>query len=145
MAKPLTREQEIVKKLRAAAYINREDRVQMVKDGQLPYDHLTDDELLEILPGRRIQWLANVSHLTPQVNDPLWKECEEVVSDTGKRMVIDRGRGILEFQTREWQSRVVRLDRIFEITIRVIPQRELPKATTRGGRRRQLTKRLVVG
>lgn len=145
MARPLTREQEIVKKLRAAAYINREDRINAVKAGQRPYAHLTDEELLEILPSRRIAWLGEMSCMTPQTDQPLWFVCETVASDTGKRMEIDRERGVLRFQDREWQSRVVRLDRIFEITIRVIPQRESKPAPNRGARRRQLTKRLVVG
>lgn len=143
--KPLTREQELVQRLRKAAYITREQRVEMVKAGERPYAHFLDEELLEILPGRRVSWVTNIAYRTPQPDQPLWAEHEAVVHATSKRITFDAERRVLTFQDSEWQTRTLRLDNIFEVTIRVIPEREIKKATTPGARRRQMTKRVVVG
>lgn len=142
--KPLTREQEIVQKLRKAAYITRERRVEMVRDGERPYAHLTDDEFLEIIPGRRISWTGNMAAATPQPDIPLWFESEAVVHISGKRLEFDTDHRVLTFQDQEWQTKTIRVDQIFEITIRVIPEREIKKAATPGARRRQLTRRVVL-
>jgi len=140
--KPLTREQEIVRKLRTAAYTSQEKRIQAVKDGEQPYSILSPDELLEILPGRRINWLTNVADRTPQPDIPLWAECEDVIDKSPKGLKIDEARGTLTFQSRECQTRTIRLDRIFEITIRVIPERTTRPTPIK--RRPQMTKRTAV-
>lgn len=143
--KPLTREQELVQRLRKAAYVTREQRVEDVKGGGRPYAHFTDEELIEIVPGRRISWLSEVSRFTSQPDMPLWTEHEAVVHVNAKRLEFDPEKRTLTFQDQEWQTRTVRVDRIFEVTIRVIPEREIKKAATPGARRRQMTKRVVVG
>lgn len=142
--KPLTREQELVQRLRKAAYITREQRVELVKKGKQPYDHFTDDELLEILPGRKVCWLTDISHRTPQPNVPLWAEHEAVVHISAKRMLFDPLNRTLTFQDQEWKTRTIRFDQIFEVTIRIVPEREIKKATTPGARRRQMTRRVVL-
>jgi hypothetical protein len=143
--KPLTREQELVQRLRKAAYVTREQRVENVKNGEQPYAHFTDEELLEIIPGRRVSWLSNTAHLTPQPDQPLWAEHEAVVHISGKRFDFDPAARTLTFQDQEWMTRTIKLENIFEVTIRVIPEREIKKAATPGARRRQMTKRVVVG
>lgn len=142
--KPLTREQEIVQKLRKAAYITREARVESVKAGEKPYDHLTIEEFLEIIPGRRISWLSNIALLTPQPDRPLWAEHEAVVAITAKRISFDPETRILTFQDQEWSTRTLRVDNIFEITIRIIPERSVERAKTPVARRRQLTRRVAI-
>lgn len=141
--KPMTRQQELVKKLRAAAYVTREERVASVKRGNQPYDIFTVEELLELLPGRRIAWLGDLARHTTTPDQPLWTEMEEVVSATSK-VVYDAERNTITVQTREWQTRTIRLDRVFEVTIRVIPAREVKKATTRSGRARARAGRVVL-
>lgn len=142
--KPLTREQELVQRLRKAAYVTREQRVELVKAGKHPYDHFTDEELLEILPGRKVSWLSNIAHLTPQPDSPLWNEDEAVVHISGKRIDFDAEKRTLTFQDQQWKTRTVRVDMIFEVTIRVIPDREIKKATNPAARRRQLTRRVAL-
>lgn len=142
--KPLTREQEIVQKLRKAAYVTREARVESVKAGEKPYEHLTIEELLEIIPGRRVSWLSNVAWRTPQPDRPLWAEHDAVVAYSTKRLSFNPDTRILTFQDQEWQTRTIRIDAIFEVTIRIVPERSIDRAKTPAARRRQMTKRVTV-
>jgi len=139
----MTREQELVKRLRAAAYVTREARVNAVKQGNQPYDVFTVEELLELLPGRRIAWLGELSRYTTLPGEPLWTEMEEVLSVTSP-VKYDQLRHTLTVQTREWQTRTIKVERIFEITIRRIPEREIKKAPTRAGRARARAGRVVL-
>lgn len=141
--KPMTREQELVKKLRAAAYVTREDRIIQVIAGNQPYSHLTVEELLELLPDRRVAWLGEVGRYTA-TGESLWFEMEEIVANSTKNLRYDPMTDTITFNTREWQTRTIRLSRIFEVTIRIIPEREIRKAPNPAGRRRQLTRRVVL-
>lgn len=139
MAKPLTREQSIIQKLRKPNYQSRELRIEQVQAGIEPYAaHLTIEEILEILPGHRISWVGNVAGLTPQTDRPLWFVVDVIVS-ASKRLDYDPETRVLTFQCREWQTRAVRMDRVFDISHRIIPDRDTP--TERTKRRPQMTKR----
>lgn len=133
-----------LKRLRAESYVTREDRIHRLKTQHIStLVHYSIEELYELLPGRKIEWLSNIGHLTPQGTD-LWSEHEAIVA-ISDRLHIDVEQGTITFQDREWSTRTIRLGMVFTLSVRHIPDRGLPKPATRRQKRIQMTRRVVVG
>lgn len=140
----------LIKRLRQQAYRSREDRLQAVKRGELSTidaAQLTVDELMYLLPGRKIEWLVNAAPFTDHPDEPIWLECEAIVDVSTRRLIIDTINETITFQDRGCSTRTVRIKSIFTLTVRIIPMGavDAPKRVPRHMRKKLQQKKVVVG
>lgn len=140
----------LIKRLRQQAYRTREERLEAIKAGGLStIDEagFTVEELMELLPGRKIEWVSNTARFTKTPDKPLWTEFESIIHVSPKNLKIDTIAGTVTFNDDEWQTRTVRISAIFTLTVRIIPPRKTQetKRVPRHLKGRMNQKKLVVG
>jgi hypothetical protein len=139
----------LIRRLRTESYKTREDRLAAVKAGKhgtIDAAGFTVSELMELLPGRKIEWVSNTGQFTRTPEDPLWTEFQAIIHVSDKNLKIDTVTGTITFNDDEWQTRTVKISKIFTLTVRPIPPRKAqePKRIPRHAKGRMNQKKLAV-
>lgn len=140
----------LIKRLRAESYKTREERLQAIKNGQpgtIDAAGFTTEELMELLPGRKIEWVSNTARFTKTPDRPLWTEFESIINASPKTLKIDTIAGTITFNDDECQTHTVRISAIFTLTVCIIPPRKVQevKRVPRHLKGKMNQKKLVVG
>lgn len=139
----------LIRRLRAESYKTREDRLAAVKAGRpgtIDAAGFSREELLELLPGRKIEWVSDTARFTNTPDQHLWTEFQAIIHVSPKNLHVDLVTGTITFNDDEWQTRTVRISKIFTLTVRRIPPRKTqePTPTRRHLRGRMNQKKLAV-
>jgi hypothetical protein len=139
----------LIRRLRAESYKTREGRLSAIKDGQpgtIDAAGFSREELLELLPGRKIEWVSDTARFTNTPENHLWTEFQAIIHVSAKNLYVDLDMGTITFNDDEWQTRTVRISKIFTLTVRPIPPRKAqePKSVRRHMRGRMNVKKLAV-